>query len=478
VRPSVPSRIHPCLATPYRVLLALLLATLAVALRDAGAPAPVVATVQPVPLASDALLVQPQAGVSLAALAAGLEAQGYPVQASTTGLGAVRVAVPAGADPRALADAIASGGLARGVEPDGLVRAAVVPNDLRYSVQADYLETIRAPAAWDRAIGDGETMIAIVDSGLDYNHPEFAGRIAINGADRFGDGRDDDGNGCVDDTGGCNFVSPSIGDPSCHYVQAAPNWRAWDDAGHGTVVAGIAAAAGNNELGLAGVAWNARILPVKVLDCTSVGRISTAATGIRYAADRGAHVINISLGTPQDSPVLREAVEYAQRAGALIVSSAGNVPGVVTFPGAYPGVIAVGASGAIDAGVVDYLRPAPFSGDGPTLDLFAPGMLIAGPLPPSLCDEFGWQCEGGPYTRVSGSSFAAALVTGGAALLRDEHPNLQGPLLRSQLLRSLRAARDGGPGVLDLAAALEAPLYGVELPGTARTDAGEPSAPR
>ena len=476
MRPSVPTRVHQCLAAPRRVLLALLLAALAVALRDAGAPAPVTATVQPVPFASDALLVQPRPGLSLATLAARLQAQGYAVQASSSG--AVRVAVPTGTDPRALADAIASGGLARGVEPDGLVRAAVVPNDLRYGVQADYLETIRAPAAWDRATGDGETVIAIVDSGLDYNHPEFARRIAINHADRFGNGRDDDGNGCVDDVGGCNFVSPSTADASCNYVQAAPNWRAWDDAGHGTVVAGIAAAAGNDEVGVTGVAWNARILPVKVLDCTSVGRISTAAAGIRYAADRGAHVINISLGTPQDSPVLREAVEYAQRAGALIVASAGNVPGVVTFPGAYPGVIAVGASGALEGGQLDYLSPALFSGSGPALDLLAPGLLIVGPLPPSLCDEFGWQCEDGPYTRVSGSSFAAALVTGAAALLRDQHPNLQGPLLRSQLLRSLQAASDGGPGVLDLAAALEAPLYAVELPGTARTDAGEPSAPR
>ncbi|MDA0256983.1 MAG: S8 family serine peptidase, partial [Chloroflexi bacterium] len=393
------------------------------------------------------------------------------------GAGAVRVAVPAGADPAALAEAIASGGLARGVEPDALVRAAIIPNDSAYERQSAYLDAIHAPAAWDRVTGDGTTVIAIVDSGLDYDHPEFVGRIAINPNELFGNGRDDDRNGCIDDIAGCNFVTPQSADPSCLYRYPTPNWRAWDDAGHGTVVAGIAAAAGDDGQGVTGVAWNARVLPVKVLDCTGVGRISTASAGIRYAADRGAHVINISLGTPNDSLVLRAAVEYAQRSGALIVASAGNVPGEVTFPGAYPGVIAVGASGAIAGNVVDYTLPTPFTGSGPQVDLIAPGLLIAGPLPGALCDNGGWQCEGGPYTRASGSSFAAALVAGAAALLREEHPTFSGPLLSSLLLRSLQPSPAGGPGVLDLAAALDAPLFGTGVPGTARSGSAAPVAP-
>ena len=412
------------------VALALLLATVALALRDVGAPAPAAATVLPVPASSDALLVQPRAGVSLTALAAALTASGHTLDPGTEASGALRVRVPPGADPAALAAVLAGSGLARGVEPDALVRAAIEPNDRAYARQSDYLEAIRAPAAWDRATGDGATLIAIVDSGLDYDHPEFRGRIAINRDERFGYERDDDRNGCVDDVGGCNFVSPLSADPSCHYVQAAPNWRAWDDAGHGTVVAGVV--------------WDARLLPVKVLDCTGVGRISTAAVGIRYAAARGAHVINISLGTTSDSAVLREAVEHAQRSGALIVASAGNVPGVVTYPGAYDGVI--GASGVLSDGAIDFTRAAPFSGSGPAVDLFAPGRLIAGPVPPALCGRAGWQCEDGPYTRVSGSSFAGALVTG------------------------------AGAGLLDLAAALDAPRYRAAVPGTARTSGGPPAA--
>ena len=442
------------------VAFALLLATVALALRDVGAPAPAAATVLPVPASSDALLVQPRAGVSLTALAAALTASGHTLDPGTEASGALRVRVPPGADPAALAAVLAGSGLARGVEPDALVRAAIEPNDRAYARQSDYLEAIRAPAAWDRATGDGATLIAIVDSGLDYDHPEFRGRIAINRDERFGNERDDDRNGCVDDVGGCNFVSPLSADPSCHYVQAAPNWRAWDDAGHGTVVAGVV--------------WDARLLPVKVLDCTGVGRISTAAAGIRYAAARGAHVINISLGTTSDSAVLREAVEHAQRSGALIVASAGNVPGVVTYPGAYDGVI--GASGVLSDGAIDFTRAAPFSGSGPAVDLFAPGRLIAGPVPPALCGRAGWQCEDGPYTRVSGSSFAAALVTGAGALLRVGAPTLAGPLLRAQLLHSLQPAGDGGAGLLDLAAALDAPRYRAAVPGTARTSGGPPAA--
>jgi len=474
-RPTTPDRPRRRRLPALALLLAILLATTLAG--DAGRGGTrAVAAVLPVPAGSDALLVQPRAGVSVEALAAGLAAQGYSVLAdgAAAAAGAVRVAVPAGADPAALADAIARSGLARGVEPDLELRAALVPNDAAYARQAPYLDVIRAPAAWDRVTGDGATLIAIVDSGLDYNHPEFAGRLALNPDDRFGNGRDDDANGCPDDVAGCSFVSPLAADPACGYTSEAPHWNASDDAGHGTVVAGIAAAAGDDGIGIAGVDWDARILPVKVLDCTGVGRISTAAAGIRYAAARGAHVINISLGTTSDSRVLREAVEAAQASGALIVASAGNVPGIVTYPGAYPGVIAVAASGAITAAGLDYGRIAGFSGSGPAIDLMAPGQQIAAPLPVQLCDSDGWQCEEPGYTRASGSSFAAALVAGAAALVHADR-GLSAPLTRGVLLAALRHSDPASPGLLDVAAALDQPLFGVAAPGTARgSDPGDP----
>ncbi len=436
------------------------------------------AAVLPMFADSDVLLVQPSEGVTLDALSRALTELGYTVIDGGEAAAVVRIAVQDGDDPLALAQAIAESGLARGVEPDAVVRTARIPGGALVDRQLLYLDVIGAPNAWEHATGDGTTIIAIVDSGLDYNHPEFLGRLAINSADLFADGIDNDGNGCIDDIAGCNFVTPQSADPSCGYTRAAPNWAAWDDAGHGTVVAGVAAAAGDDGSGMAGISWDALLLPVKVLDCTGVGRISTAAAGIRYAAERGAHIINISLGTTRDSNVLREAVLAAQARGALIVASAGNVPGIVTYPGAYPGVLAVGASGYVALGSEpDYTRITAFSGNGPALDLIAPGYLVAGPLPAALCNSPAWACSDGPYTVTSGSSFAAAIVTGAAALLRAEHPGLSGPLLSSLLLQSLQPASDGGTKLLDVAAALEYPLYRTHAPGTARASDHESAGP-
>jgi subtilisin family serine protease len=463
---------------PSRVLRVLLLGAAITLLALVAAPRPAPAAMLPVDETTDILLVQPAAGISHDALALALSRLGYSVIDGGELAGVVRVAVTDGDDPLMLAETIAASGLARGVEPDALVRTARLPAEPLIEQQLPYLDVIRAPEAWERITGDGTTVIAIVDSGIDYNHAEFRGRLRINNADIFADGIDNDRNGCIDDIAGCNFVSPLSADPSCNYTRPAPNWAAWDDAGHGTVVAGIAAAAGDDGTGVAGLSWDALLLPVKVLDCTGVGRISTAAAGIRYAAANGAHIINISLGTTRDSSVLREAVSEAQARGALIIASAGNVPDIVTYPGAYPGVIAVGASGFVELGKEpDYARITAFSGNGAQLDLIAPGYLVAAPLPPQLCQTRVWVCNDGPYTVSSGTSFAAAIVTGAAALVRAEHPDLSGPLLASMLLRSLQPASDGGVAVLDVAAALEVTLYRLAAPGTAAGDEAQPSGP-
>ena len=463
--PALPNR-------PATHLLRLLLLVSAVVLLSLVVPPrPAPAAVLPVAADSDILLVQPAEGIALDALAGTLTKLGYAVIDGGQVAGVVRIAVQDGDDPLAVAEAIATSGLARGIEPDTFVQTARIPDGALVEQQLPYLDVIRVPDAWERVTGDGATIIAIVDSGLDYNHPEFRGRLAINGADQFADGIDNDRNGCIDDIAGCNFVSPLSADPGCNYTRSAPNWAAWDDAGHGTVVAGVAAAAGDDGSGVAGLSWDALLLPVKVLDCTGVGRISTAAAGIRYAAERGAHIINISLGTTRDSNVLREAVLAAQAHGALIVASAGNAPSLVTYPGAYPGVIAVGASGYVElGGEPDYRRITAFSGNGSGLDLIAPGYLIAGPLPAELCNTPAWVCSDGAYTVTSGSSFAAAIVTGAAALLRAEQPGLSGPLLSSLLLQSLQPASDGGTAVLDVAAALEYPVFRTTAPGTAYTN--------
>src|SRR5207302_5833040 len=118
------------------------------------------------------------------------------------------------------------------------VVATVLPNDPRYPQQADMLQAIHAPAAWDRTTGEPRVMIAVIDSGIDLTHPDLASRLSVNAAERV-DGLDNDGNGCVDDISGCNFVSLETADPSCNYTVPPPNRLVDDDEGHGSFVAGI-----------------------------------------------------------------------------------------------------------------------------------------------------------------------------------------------------------------------------------------------
>ena len=417
------------------------------------------------------LLALPREGIAPAELARALERLGHETIERAGVAGAARVRVPAGADPRALARALAASGLARAVEEDAVVRAGRLPADPLYAeLQSPYMEAIRAPEAWERTAGTREVVIAIVDTGIDFSHPDLEAAPWVNAGDPAGDGRDDDGNGCADDARGCSFVSLATADPSCGYRLASPHGQAGDDDGHGSFVASIAAASGDDGGGIAGVSWEARLLSVKVLDCTGTGRISDAAAGIRYAARSGADVINVSFGSPRDSRLLREAIAAATEAGALVVASAGNEgAGDATFPGRYESVLSVAASG-LEAGdgSVDYRRPAAFASSGRGVDLLAPGIDLAGAVPERLCGEGSWRCrDGEPYAVASGSSYAAPVAAGAAALLLAERPWLTPALARGLMMTSASRA-PGSPPLLDVAAMLDAPLFRARAPGTAR----------
>jgi hypothetical protein len=175
-----------------------------------------------------------------------------------------------------------------------------------------------------------------------------------------------------------------------------------DDHGHGTHVAGIAAALGNNSTGVAGVDWKARIMPIKVLDAQGSGYDSDVAAGIRYAADHGAEVINMSLGSPDYSYTLTDAVNYAFNKGVTIVAASGNESSSVGYPAACDHVIAVGALESSDA-------LAYFSNRGPAQDLTAPGVSILSTIP-------------GGYGKMSGTSMASPVVAGCASLVLAAHP--------------------------------------------------------
>src|SRR5205823_15048136 len=176
-----------------------------------------------------------------------------------------------------------------------------------------------------------------------------------------------------------------------------------DRLGHGTFVAGVAAADTNNGIGIAGVAWNASILPVKVLDRSGGGTDAQIAAGITWAADNGASVINLSLGGPESSEVLRNAIEYALSKNVVVVAAAGNEASTIPqYPAAYPGVVAVSATDW--AGDLTY-----FSSFGPWVTLAAPGFEITG------------TDRDGAYETDSGTSFAAPMVAAVAALVRAHY---------------------------------------------------------
>ena len=238
---------------------------------------------------------------------------------------------------------------------------------------------IKAVAAWDETHGDPEVVIAILDSGVDMTHPELSGKVVSSGRD-FANGDDD----------------------------------ATDDNWHGTHTAGIAAADTNNGEGIAGVAWDCRILPVKVTEADGTGYYSWIIDGIIWATDQGADVINLSLGGDVDDPFLEDACKYAFDRGVVIAAAAGNEASFVLYPAAYDSyVLAVAATDYND-------EPADFSNFGPEVDVAAPGVYILAPAPQ-------WYVGDGylPYLFASGTSEAVPHVAGMAALIKSLKPALE-----------------------------------------------------
>ncbi|HEU4974739.1 MAG TPA: S8 family peptidase [Baekduia sp.] len=300
-------------------------------------------------------------------------------------------------------------------------------------------------SAWSQTTG-GPVTVAIVDSGIDLGHPDLVPNLWSNSGEIVGNGIDDDANGYVDDVHGYDFVA---GDP-------VPQ----DENGHGTHVAGIVAARGGNGIGISGTAWQARLMAVRVLDDRATGTTETVAAGVRYAADNGARIINLSLAGPSSSADLEAAIADATARGVLVVAAAGNagrdLAKVPAYPASYalPGVVGVAASD-------ERGRLATISDYGPGADLAAPGQDI---LSTAL---------GGGYEWRTGTSMAAPAVTGAAVLLAAERPDLDASALRDALLGSAR--RTGLPveaGALDVGAALRIVIPAVSWRAPAPAAAG------
>jgi len=260
-------------------------------------------------------------------------------------------------------------------EPDYVAIAFYVPNDPGYSYQWA-LPKIQAPEAWDLTRGSSTIRIAILDTGIDQDHEDLKSKIVAN----------------------INFTtSPTVDD---RY-------------GHGTHVAGIAAAVTDNGKGIAGVGFNCVLMNVKVLSDTGSGQYSWIASGIVWAADNGAHVINMSLGGTATSSTLEEAVKYAYSKGVVLVAAAGNSnTSDPQYPAYYPECIAVAATDQNDA-------KASFSNYGAWVDIAAPGVNIYSTLPNHTN-----RLRTKNYGYLSGTSMASPHVAGVAALIKARYPNL------------------------------------------------------
>jgi thermitase len=334
----------------------------------------------------------------------------------------------AGRTDRAVLDAYRATGAFDLVEIDGVGRghgaSGADPNDLFFNRQYGLKNTgtrafagiqgkagadIKAVEAWDIAPGSDSIIVAVLDCGLNVTHPDIAARVWVNAKEIPGNGQDDDGNGFSDDVNGWSFAN----DASNETLPGSPDVS--DLLGHGTNVSGIIGAIGGNGIGLAGVA-RCRIMPVRVLDSENWGYYSWWAAGIRYAVDNGAHVLNLSLGGENgNNASLRAAVDYALAHNVTLVASMGNERRAMPqYPAAFPGVIAVGATGPDDRWVKSFpWDTTKGSNFGPHISICAPGNIIYG-LHYSNATNFD--------TYWSGTSQAAPHVAGVCALLLAQDP--------------------------------------------------------
>ncbi|RXT04494.1 S8 family serine peptidase [Ammoniphilus sp. CFH 90114] len=256
---------------------------------------------------------------------------------------------------------------------------STLPSD-PYVNSQHYHQQINTTAAWQEIRENTDITIAILDTGVDVDHPDLKANLVQ----------------------GYNLVQP---DKPPH-----------DDHGHGTATAGILGAVGDNGIGVTGVLWNAKMMPIKILDNKGGGDAGRVAKGIRLAVDKGAKIILLSLGDPIYSTEMEKAIQYAEDKGVLLIAATGNDSSTVSYPAAFPTVLSVSA---VDA----YNIPLSYANRGPEVDVVAPGHHIYS------------TAKDGKYAYVSGTSMAAPQVAGMAALLLKKAPSLT-PLEVRMIIRA------------------------------------------
>lgn len=295
-------------------------------------------------------------------------------------------------------------------EPNYILLPNEWPNDPLYTRYQWNLPMINAERGWEISRGNEEVIIAVIDTGVDLNHQDFKGQLVP----------------------GYNALNDS-NDPS-------------DDNGHGSHVAGIISASTNNRLGIAGVSWNNKIMPIKAIDADGTGTSFDIAKGVRWAVDHGAKVINMSVGNYHPSGVLLDSIRYAHNKGVVLVAASGNDnTNQPSYPAAYPEVISVAA-------VDPYAHRASFSNFGRHIDVAAPGVDI-----PSVYLN-------NEYAALSGTSMACPHVAGLAGLILSVAPELNNQEVR-EIIQSTAKKVEGdgrddlyGHGIIDVSKALRTAL--------------------
>lgn len=289
------------------------------------------------------------------------------------------------------------------IEPDHTLTISFRPNDPGLSYQ-QHLAVINAFEGWQVERENRDMIIAILDTGVDLSHPDLKDNLVP----------------------GINLIDRS----------KPPQ----DDNGHGTQVAGVLGAKGNNKLGVAGVLWSSKIMPVKVLDKEGEGTPFRVAQGIYQSIEQGASIVLLSLGDPIFSQTLLDAVEKAEREGVLVIAAVGNEGDRVNYPAAFPTVLAVGA-------VDSRKRAVPYSNAGPEVGVVASGEVYTTRL------------QGG-YGPHSGTSMAAPQVAGLAALIWKQYPHLLPSEVRNHIMYTSKDVHEAGwdrktgHGLIDVGKAL------------------------
>lgn len=302
-----------------------------------------------------------------------------------------------------------------------------VPNDPLYDQQW-YLQKVKAVEAWEHFEIDPEIILAIIDTGIDYEHPDLDGQLWVNSAEDLNhngildendlNGIDDDLNGFVDDVIGWDFTdAPRFADGG-DFIDPDNDPMDEYQGGHGTRIAGIITAIEDNHTGISGLTPGATVMNIRAGTASGYLEEDDVARAVLYAVDNGAKVINMSFGDIVISRFLQDVVSYAYHAGVVIVASAGNSgTDQIHYPSGLSETISVGATDAVD-------QLAGFSNWGQTIDLVAPGVDIISTEP------------GGSYGYAGGTSFSAPIVTAAAGLVLSKNPDLGVEQVRNLLKTS------------------------------------------